>query len=372
MLQVQEYLRNGKTLEDLTSELAIRVAPHPELPLVILNYDQIESQKSHPIVRECRGLVLETGTFNVVARAMNRFFNWGEMLDEAPLFDFTDFHVQEKLDGSLCLIYNYGGRWMGNTRGSFASGMMESGTLTWQEGFCRALKLNDLQDLDGVLDPELTYVCEFVSPWNKVVRRYEEPALVLLTAFRGHEELNLNDVYKLEKVFGCMTKPDLFEFKSIEEIQRFLDAQAKDDPTFEGVVIRDRNNRRWKIKNSTYLALHRLKGEAGNLFHPRHLLPFILAGEESELLTYFPEVSETFYEYKGKVDAAFNTLREIWEQSYKIEGQKDFALAIASKTPFTGILFQIRKKLGADQTLDALKQMWRDSPDAILKFVFDK
>lgn len=58
MLQVQEYLTNGKSLEDLQSEFGLNISRHPNLPLVILNYDQIESRpKSHPIIRECRGLV---------------------------------------------------------------------------------------------------------------------------------------------------------------------------------------------------------------------------------------------------------------------------------------------------------------------------
>ena len=54
MLNVQKYLQT-KTLEDLNSEFAIKIAEHPDgLPLVILNYNQIESNpKTHPIIREC-------------------------------------------------------------------------------------------------------------------------------------------------------------------------------------------------------------------------------------------------------------------------------------------------------------------------------
>lgn len=85
MLKVQEYLSDyAKTLgpqgalNKLNEELAIRVATHEWLPLVILNYDQLDSPKTHPIVRECRGLVLEMETWKVVARAFERFFNLGE------------------------------------------------------------------------------------------------------------------------------------------------------------------------------------------------------------------------------------------------------------------------------------------------------
>src|SRR6185436_4501314 len=90
-LEVQKVLRSGKTPEELMAELGLRFAYHPTDPLVILNYDQIESPKTHSIVRECRSLVLEMGTWNCVSKSFNRFYNWGEVQDEMKLFRFDDF-----------------------------------------------------------------------------------------------------------------------------------------------------------------------------------------------------------------------------------------------------------------------------------------
>ena len=112
MLAVQQYLQSGKSFDDLIAELGIKVTRHDTLPLAIVNYDQIASPKTHPVVRECRGLVLNTDTLEVVARGFNRFFNWGEVADEMPLFDFSDFVVQEKVDGSFVLLFYFAGRWL--------------------------------------------------------------------------------------------------------------------------------------------------------------------------------------------------------------------------------------------------------------------
>jgi tRNA splicing ligase len=151
MLEVQKYL-NNKTLDDLNNEFAIKTTFHPNLPLVILNYDQIESKpKNHPIVRECRGLVLNSTDWSVAARSFPRFFNWGEVAEEMKDFDFSDFLVQSKEDGSLCLIYNFNGEWLANTRGSFATDLMQHQSFTWQEGFCMAMGVKNLKELDGVL-----------------------------------------------------------------------------------------------------------------------------------------------------------------------------------------------------------------------------
>jgi len=371
MLEVQKYLISGKTLDDLTDDLAIKACHHPDLPLVILNYNQIESSpKTHPIVRECRALTLDTRDWSIVARSMERFFNWGEVADEMPDFDFSDFIIQSKEDGSLVLVYHFDGEWHINTRGSFAKDTMQFQDFTWTEGILRALNVDKLSSLENHLDKNVTYICEFCSTWNKIVRTYSDPIVYLLTAFEGKRELTWDELDAIQN--GIMSAPDIISFKSIEEIQEFIKEQEENDPTFEGVVIRDRAGRRWKVKSATYLGLHRLRGEGDNVWNPKHLIPFILTGEDDELLTYFPEVRGTFYEYKCCVLNAYADLVELWGDNWSIEDQKEFALAIKDESPFAGILFNIRKIHGEHQKSKHLKEAWRESPDAIFKTLFKK
>lgn len=370
MLEVQKYLKDN-SLESLTVDLDIKVAVDDEHGLVILNYDQIESPKTHPIVRECRGLVLKQGTWDLVARSFPRFFNWGEVADEMPLFDFSNFWIDSKEDGSLCIIYWHDGKWHANTRGSFGKDLMQFQDFTWREAFLKALGISSYEELDGILDRQLTYVCEFVSPWNKVVRAYSEPKMYLLAVFEGLAELSEVREY-VESANGKLPflLPTRYTFTSIEEIQAFLQRLSEEDPTHEGVVIRDWQNRRWKIKNPTYLSLHKMRGEGDNLYNPKNILPFVMAGEGDELLTYFPEVKDRFYEIKAAVEAEYENLVQLWSETWKIEGQKDFALAIVGKTRFTGLLFDLRKRLSQNQTEEDLKKTWRGATDLILKVMF--
>lgn len=368
MLEIQKYLKD-KNVEDLTKEFGIIVRKHDSLPLMILNYSQLDSPKTAAIVRECRGLVLHSENHSLVARSFSRFFNWGEVQDEQSLFDFSDFVVQSKEDGSLVVLYYFNGEWHANTRGSFADDLMQHQTFSWKEGFCRALKIKSLRDLSSVLDTEVTYVCEFCSPWNKVVRRYTEPVMYLLTAFRGLTEVSNAEADVLAG--SCFLRPVLYEFHSIEEIQKFLQEQESKDPTFEGVVIKDKNGNRWKVKSATYLGFHRLKGEGNNLFNPKYLLPFILSGEDDELLTYFDEVRGTYFEYKSKVSGAYSHLLETWADHKDIAQQKDFALAVQGEK-FSSILFSLRKKYGSEQKSSHVRDEWRNSEAAILKHVFNK
>ena len=98
-LEIQKFLRKKGSLEYLKSSLGIKTKAHPTLPLVIFNYDHILTPHDNIIGVECRGLVLEYKTWNIVAKPMYRFYNWGELsvpdaenVNMNPkLFDFNYF-----------------------------------------------------------------------------------------------------------------------------------------------------------------------------------------------------------------------------------------------------------------------------------------
>ncbi len=365
MLHVQRYLQE-KSLEELEAELGIKACQHDTKPLVILNYNQIDSPKGHKIVRETRGLVLHSETFEVVARAFPRFFNWGEMQDEMPLFNFKDFISQSKEDGSLFMLFNFEDEWFATTRGSFGGGLVQHYDITWREMAQDALGISSLSELDAILNPRLTYVCEIVGVANKVVRAYTENKLYLLTIFDGLSELGFRQVDTLAVDLPFL-RPNVFHFKRMDEIQAHIMEIAANDPTNEGVVIRDNENRRWKIKSPTYQAYHRMRGEGDNLYHPKNLLPSILLGELDELFAIFPESEDVATQYKDIVDKEFDVLVSVWESAKHLEVQRDFALAIIGKTPFTGVLFNFRGA-GKDGVRE-LRKTWIASEGSILKWL---
>jgi hypothetical protein len=370
MLEVQKYLENH-TLDDLTAEFAIRQTHHDRLPLVILNYHQTDSRpKTHPIVRECRALVLNRETNELVARSFNRFFNWGEVREEMEQFDFSSFSVQTKEDGSLVLIFNFQGEWIITTRASFAQDELNYSGRTWEQHILDAVAMTERKHLGLILDKRLTHVCEFCSPRNKIVRKYEFSFLSLLTAFSGERELSHSECNFHAQNSLYLKRPSRFDFTSMGEVQEHIRSQSEADPTYEGVVLRDANNQRWKVKSPTYLGLHRLRGDGGALDHPKNLVPFVLAGDADELLTYFPEAESSYRKCESRVSEAYADLMEVWCESQEIHVQKDYALAIKDRTPFAGLLFQLRKVHGPSQPKEALEQLWKESGDVIVKVLF--
>jgi len=364
MLEVQKFLienKNNNPLEKLEKEFGINTCFHPNLPLVILNYDQILSKpKNSEIVRECRALCLNTNDWALCYRAFPRFFNLGEMKDEMDKFDWTNFFVQEKVDGSLFIIKYYDGEWHGHTRGSFGFSNIEFQSFTWLDAALQAMGIKEWKDLDQFLDRTLTYVCELCTIWNKVIAVHKYPTMYLLSVFEGEKELSRGWFQEFRSPIFAF--PAEYSFKSLEEIYDYLDQIS--DPTFEGVVIRDRHNNRWKIKRKEYLALHALRGEGYNIYNPKHLIPFILGNEGDELLTYFPEVKDRYEEAKKKIFEEYATLLELWDKTKEIENQKEFALAIVGKHKFSNLLFSVKKYK------EPLNKLWSNSGDLILKVLF--
>lgn len=369
MLKVQEYLKSGKTLADLETEYAIRLTYHPSEPLVILNYDQCDSPKTDPIVAECRGLVLNSQTYELVAKSFNRFFRIGEVENNWKEFNWNNFSCLEKVDGSLINIFYYNNRWWCTTRGSFAQGKVDNyNDFTWEDLVCKALDISNLQVLDECLAKNCNYICELVSPYNKVVRQYKEPQLYLLSVVTEGGELAagpVNAYLDSLKSFYLINfkEPVLYTFESLEQIQAYMKTQEENDPTWEGVVIRDSNNMRLKIKSPTYDALHRLK-DNGNIFNPKYLVPHVLAGNKDKLTKYLPEITEAYTEVEELLNQEFSLLDLLWENNRKLEIQKDFALAVKDKTKFASILFNARK------TGKCIKEIWRESEDLIIKMLF--
>lgn len=215
MLAVQAALRGGASLVALAEELHLNVFRHPDpaVPLVGLKYNQLDSPKLHPVVRECRGIVLEEGSWSLVAKGFNRFFNVGEDGEDFAKFDWSDFSCTSKEDGSLILLYYYANEWRVNTSGSFAFGDVQGYATSWCELFwaTSGIKPDDLKGLE-----EHTLVFEMCTPYNRVVRRYETPRTYLLSTFVGGSEVGVQDLYArfLER---NVRLPESYRFSSNEK-----------------------------------------------------------------------------------------------------------------------------------------------------------
>jgi len=319
MSRVQDALRSGaETLETLTSKYHIKVKRHGAYPnLVMCKYNQIDSPMAEPLVQECRGIILdEADNWRIVARPFDKFFNAGEPL-AAPI-NWKTAQVQEKLDGSLMILYHYADSWHVASSGTpDASGPVGDHGMTFKELFWKVWEQYDynLQ----YLDPKLTYMFELCTPYNRVVVSHAENRLVLL-GVRDRE----TGVEQSACAVGYYDFEVVNDFNLRNMEQLLASFEDIDGLEQEGYVVVDANFNRVKVKHPRYVLFHQMLGSLTK----KKLLDAIRSGELPEVLAYFPEWKE---EARVLLDAYHDFLDEALDQYQKVKDipvQKDFAMTI--------------------------------------------
>lgn len=328
----------------LTEKFGIKEKRHPAFPeLMHLVYCQIASSAhaGHPIVNECRGLILNARTLEVVSHPFHRFYNDGEAV-AAPI-DWGSARVQDKLDGSLTVLYHYAGAWHVATKGSpDAGGPVLGHTMTFRELFWSTWGHQHLGLPD--LDPDFTYVFELTSPLNRVVVAHDDHRLTLL----GVRSRVTGQEFPAS-AFPALNPVREHPLGSLVDVRAA--AEVLNPIAAEGFVVVDRHFNRVKIKSPRYVAIHHLK----DTLTMRGLLEMVKAGEQHEVLAYFPELRAAYEDVSAKFDALAAELEADYARIAHIENQKDFALE-AVKTRWSGALFTVRKG-GAATIREALSKV---------------
>lgn len=364
MLNVQKFLieqkEQGKFTTEcfnaLTEQLGIKVKFYDEEGIVLLDYHQLDSPKMHPVVIECRSLILDTFTFEVVSRKFDRFFNYGEALEYYHDFDLQRSVIMEKADGSLIGVYYHNGKWHISTRGmAFAEGEHTMGG-TFREKVLEAFGMSEdeFQSMFGVFNKNLTFVFEYTSPENRIVTKYEKPEMVLLSSNDGEKEWDYATMYCNLVAHGVknIRKVKTYSASDMDEVVKLANSLPD---LQEGFVIYDPiSNKRMKVKSSLYVVAHSIRGD-DPLPTKKNLLRLLFTGELGEFCAYFPEWYEKALDIQREVDNAYRELAIAWDKYKELESQKDFALAIKD-VPYNGILFQARK---LNKTVN---ESWNDWP----------
>lgn len=360
VLPVVNYLQNY-SLEKLTEDFGVKVKDYGQF--VVLNYCQISTPKTDPRWWDCRGLILEKDTWKVLRRPFSRFFNLGETF-ESNSFPFERSITYSKVDGSLFPVFfnPYDNRYEAGTRqmafgegtttfgNSFRQLFLDGGFNGYEDAFQEALTHLNIDF------PEMTWIFEMTSPETRVVTPYTEKNIWFLAARH-----NLTGQYLMAgaikdyllDIIPTLKFPEEYHFSNPQDCVK----AANDLPNLEeGYVVYDPvTQSRVKIKSAVYVAIHHMHDNGAA--SPKRIMSLILENEHEEYLTYFPEDSDTFAPYIRKFEELKVWIHNTYEDIKGIESQKNFALE-ACKTPFSGILFEMRGKKMT--IMECLKKMHID------------
>jgi RNA ligase len=306
----------GFTMDELGDAIDagdVRVQTHPEFPeLCIFNYTEATqfSKKWNNITLQCRGLILNNRTGEIVARPWEKFFNLGERDNR---IDFNGpVEVTDKMDGSLGILYQRpDGAFAIATRGSFASAQAVHATALLGDKYGYLFDYETGiggQNAFGDMVRNYTYLFEIIYPDNRIVCNYGKmDDLVLLGGVQKERGYYVGPFVAAAMLCWDGPTTEVFNYAT------FGDAiSAKDREGAEGIVIRS-GSKMVKLKQADYVELHRI---VTNL-SPRTI--WAQLGEGKTAKDICDQIPDEFHSYvetisNNLIEQASDLLVAIWNE----------------------------------------------------------
>jgi len=232
-------------LEAAIDEGYVRAQQHPAYPFTIFNYTEKAAYERvwTPVTRQCRGLIADSNTSEIIARPFPKFFNHNET--EAATLDFSEpVVVTDKADGSLGILYPTPAGWAIATRGSFASEQAQHATELFRRQYG-----------DWTPPPGVTVLFEIVYPENRIVLDYgamDDLILLGLVDIKTGQTLSAGASF-----LGVDWPGPVVESFPHASLADALAAEPR--PNAEGLVVHLlTSDQRVKIKQADYVAMHRV------------------------------------------------------------------------------------------------------------------
>lgn len=359
-LLVQEYLET-KTFEDLAREHGVYASFSKSGHKFSLNYDQIEARESDPLAQECRGLILAAGDGRSLAKTdvagktiilaypMKRFFNYGQ--GTAANIDWSDpnMAIMEKMDGTLCIVYfdTFTCQWCVATRAvPEADLLMDNGLFTFRTLFEKAVLETARMSFESFttnLSTLHTYCFELTTPYNRIVVEYKNCGVTLLAVRETYSHKELNP--KRCEVANVVPVVQAYKHNTMQELVDWV--STLNPMEHEGVVVRDGNFNRIKLKNAAYVAYNKVRDALGT--SERNCVELILTEKDDDVIPMLPEeIVKNLQKLKTGVQTVIKLHDEAYQKAkaeadaIKPGDKKTFAILVTKdKTLWNAPFFQM-------------------------------
>ena len=341
--RVVRYLQQGKTLEELEREHGVVAREYNGK--VSLCYHQLDASPDDMLARQCRGLILRKDTWDVLAYPFDRFFNHGQC--QCDDIDWTTAEVQEKLDGTLVILYYDDGRWHAATRKSPEAATVSQAGITYREMADRTLQVAGWTSLEHFMKSKptgYTYMFELTAPENQVVCQYREARMWFL----GMRDMHTFKETSPPIYLDAAMMPAKYDATDVDAVLRLVD--SRDPLRHEGVVVVDAAFRRMKIKSDAYVALHSDMSRSNLIaWNWRMIAPWtgivaiILEGKDDDVEA---KASDTVRQQLAEARRALHELfADTWEAYKSIEHLDDMKVfsRSASQYKWPDALFKLKR-----------------------------
>lgn len=334
-------------------------------------YEHTKSLHSMKIRRECRGLIFNTLTGELISRPYHKFFNAGEK-EETQLHKINLYEphvVLEKLDGSMI-------RPIPTAEGFKLATKAGITDISQQAEEFIADKPEYTKFIHSSIVCGLTPIFEWCSRKNRIVIDYSEDKLIL-TAVRDNLSgtyVNYSLIVETGKNYSIPVVQAV-DGLAVQNIELFV-KQVREWDDGEGIVLRFDNGHMIKVKADDYVLRHKTKD---SISQEKNVIDCILQDAVDDLVPLLtPEDADRLQRFQhafwASVEDVCGEIYDLYKQIDKGQDQKEYAtMAVASVLPqYQGFMYQLRKgvpvkdlviqqiqkSLGSQPKIDAARWLW--------------
>ena len=255
MLKIQELLKQINNLDQICDEYSLVYTKSKCGNMVILNY----TTKINDVSSECRQLVLENNTWNVIGKSMYRFFDINDKesySDRLIIEQSDDTYITPKIDGTIILMFYYNDKWHFCTRKSFCS---ENIWLSRIENI-----VGSIDNFTSKFDSNFSYVFELVSDTNRIISYYSPDKYGLYLLSISELKYPYNEIVDYDKLNLPIKILKSIKMKLNELLEMVKYPTNENISNYEeGYIISCVNENkiiRLKVKFDYWNTIHKIKG----------------------------------------------------------------------------------------------------------------
>lgn len=353
-IKEEELLIPIDEAEESADEVSIGIGV-PEI-VYLYNYHPTKSPRNNSIVEEANGLILNQKA-EIVSMSFRRIYSLNESC--APEIDWNSTVAEMHEDGTLVVIFRYKGRWFIQTkRDVHAVESMKTYNISIRVAALAILgvmfeeKRGPFYPLENCGNFDLCYAFEFVSPYNRNITSYPNNNLILLGVFDKKKlteksEKWINSFQKHCCNGRMFVRPRAYGIdnsKDASELTKYMRIREK------GLIIKDCEGNRIKIKNPNYLALSKLINSKGET-SPETYAKIALSGYATEVKQSYPEYTFMLDMFTSSIISIKESATHAWEEYYGKYAHRDdchreafFRRIEHLPKMFRTILFRMRQK----------------------------
>lgn len=164
------------------------------------------------------------------------------------------------------------------------------------------------------LNKNYVYCLEGCSNFNRIVIEYNTPCLFHLMT------RDMSTLQEIDTEIG-IPKPQMYNLNNEEDYRELVASMPEGH---EGIVVRDANGERVKIKTLLYFQMHKAKNNG--VITLERIVDLILKNDDEEFLSYFVEYRPKFSHIRNIREKILSKIEEIKVLTKNYSSKKEIAL----------------------------------------------